>query len=40
MPTAVHLQLRIVSDDGTVLTDNEIPHLEGNHPLSTAGGSD
>jgi hypothetical protein len=28
MPTAVHLQLRIVSDDGTVLTDNEIPHLE------------
>ena len=40
MPTAVHvhLQLRIVGDDGTVFTDCEILHLEkSDHQLETFG---
>ena len=40
MPTAVHvhLQLRIVGDDGTVFTDSEILHLEkSDHRLEAVG---
>jgi hypothetical protein len=40
MPTAVHvhLQLRIVGDDGTVFTDNEILYLEkSDHRLEAVG---
>ncbi|MGF7213512.1 hypothetical protein GGE65_008156 [Skermanella aerolata] len=40
MPTAVHvhLQLRIVGDDGTVFTDSEILHLEkSDHQLEAVG---
>jgi hypothetical protein len=40
MPTAghVHLQLRIVGDDGTVFTDSEILRLEkSDHQLEALG---
>ena len=40
MPAAVHvhLQLRIVGDDGTVFTDCEILHLEkSDHRLEAVG---
>src|SRR3954463_7881045 len=40
MPAAVHvhLQLRIVGDDGTVFTDSEILHLEkSDHRLEAVG---
>src|SRR3954451_3102617 len=40
MPTAmhVHLQLRIVGDDGTVITDSEILHLEkSDHQFEAVG---
>ena len=40
MPSAVHvhLQLRIVGDDGTVFTDSEILHLEkSDHRLEAVG---
>jgi transposase len=40
MPSGVHihLQLRIVGDNGTVFTDNEILHLEkSNHGLEAVG---
>jgi len=34
----VHLQLRIVGDDGTVFTDSEIPRLEkSDHRLGAVG---
>ena len=37
MPAAMHLQLRIIGDDGTVFTDNEILRLEksGSKPLAS-----
>src|SRR4051794_20025359 len=37
MPAAVHLQLRIIGDDGTVFTDNKILRLEksGSKPLAS-----
>jgi len=38
MPAAVHLQLRIVGDDGTVFTDSEILRLEkSDHRLEAVG---
>ena len=40
MPAAVHvhLQLRIVGDDGTVFTDSEILHLEkSDHQFEAVG---
>src|SRR3954451_9614576 len=38
MPAAVHLQLRIVGDDGTVVTDSEILRLEkSDHRLEAVG---
>jgi hypothetical protein len=42
MPSAahVHLQLRIVGDDGTVFTDREILYLEkSDHRLEAVGSS-